>query len=100
MTRFGFGLGVVLGSVAFAALPVRAQPSTEHQHGVEEHSAEEHKRHSPAPVSRKDLEGDAYEPAAAGHDMEGMFGPYPMSRESSGTSWQPESAPHQGIHAA
>jgi hypothetical protein len=28
-----------------------------------------------------------------------MLGPYPGSRESSGTSWQPEASPHQGIHA-
>jgi len=38
-----------------------------------------------------------------GHAMhEGMrawYGPYGASRESSGTSWQPESSPHQGIHA-
>ena len=35
-------------------------------------------------------------PASAGqpvHAMTGLFGPYPMSRESSGTSWQPESTP-------
>ncbi len=34
------------------------------------------------------------EPAA----MHGFYGAYPMSRESSGTSWQPESAPAEGIH--
>jgi hypothetical protein len=33
-----------------------------------------------------------------GHSMKGMFGSYPMIRESSGTSWQPDSSPHQGIH--
>lgn len=35
------------------------------------------------------------------HDMamEGMFGPYPMTREASGTSWQPEAVPMPGIHA-
>jgi hypothetical protein len=39
----------------------------------------------------------------AGHDMHGMhaagalLGPYGMSRESSGTSWQPESAPHEAL---
>jgi hypothetical protein len=33
-----------------------------------------------------------------GHQMQGLFGPYPMSREASGTSWQPEAAPHEGIH--
>jgi hypothetical protein len=30
--------------------------------------------------------------------MPGMLGPYGMSREASGTAWQPESAPHTGIH--
>jgi hypothetical protein len=33
-----------------------------------------------------------------GHEMKGLFGPYPMTREASGTSWQPEAAPHEGIH--
>jgi uncharacterized cupredoxin-like copper-binding protein len=33
------------------------------------------------------------------HEMQGMYGGYPMSRESSGTSWQPDASPHQGIHA-
>ncbi len=30
--------------------------------------------------------------------MPGMYGKYPMTRESSGTSWQPESTPMEGIH--
>ena len=30
--------------------------------------------------------------------MTGMYGPYAMSREASGTSWQPEMARHEGIH--
>jgi hypothetical protein len=30
--------------------------------------------------------------------MEGMYGPYPMTREASGTSWQPEATPHTGYH--
>ncbi len=32
------------------------------------------------------------------HSMVGTLGTYPMSREASGTSWQPESTPHEGIH--
>jgi hypothetical protein len=35
------------------------------------------------------------------HHMPGMaafLGPYGMTREASGTSWQPESAPHEGLH--
>ena len=31
-------------------------------------------------------------------DMTGMFGPYPMTREASGTSWQPDGTPMEGIH--
>lgn len=33
------------------------------------------------------------------HEMRGMLGPYGMSREASGTAWQPDSAPHVGLHA-
>lgn len=29
----------------------------------------------------------------------GLFGAYPMSRDASGTSWQPDAAPHEGLHA-
>lgn len=32
------------------------------------------------------------------HDMTGTLGPYAMTRESSGTSWQPDSTPHEGLH--
>jgi hypothetical protein len=35
---------------------------------------------------------------AMGVEMRGMFGPYPMTREASGTSWQPEASPMQGVH--
>src|SRR5438105_4600912 len=93
MTRF-------VSLVLFAALAIR------HAYGAEteEHSAEEHAKHS-APASQKDLEGDMNMDEHAGHDMSamqpamsGMFGGYPASREASGTSWQPDSAPHLGIH--
>jgi hypothetical protein len=33
-----------------------------------------------------------------GMAMLGLDGPYPMTRESSGTSWQPDSTPMQGLH--
>jgi hypothetical protein len=32
------------------------------------------------------------------HGMHGLFGAYGMSREASGTSWQPEAAPHDALH--
>ena len=33
------------------------------------------------------------------HEMKGFLGPYGMAREGSGTSWQPDNSPHEGIHA-
>jgi hypothetical protein len=65
----------------------------------EEHSHEEHMKHSPGPLSPRDLGDEPEEHSALGHGMSGMLGPYGMSREASGTSWQPDAAPHQGIHA-
>lgn len=32
------------------------------------------------------------------HPMHGFYGLYPMQRETSGTSWQPDSAPLEGVH--
>ena len=32
-------------------------------------------------------------------DMRGFLGPYPIAREASGTSWQPDTTPHTGVHA-
>jgi hypothetical protein len=32
------------------------------------------------------------------HEMHALLGTYPMTREASGTSWQPDSAPHEGLH--
>lgn len=44
--------------------------------------------------------GGAHEHHPMEHAMEmrGSFGPYSMSRESSGTAWQPDAAPHPGVH--
>ena len=31
--------------------------------------------------------------------MQGALGPYPMTREASGTSWQPDATPMEGLHS-
>jgi hypothetical protein len=38
---------------------------------------------------------------AAAHAMPaaGVLGPYPMTREASGTAWQPDASRHDGVHA-
>ena len=38
-------------------------------------------------------------PGAYGMSMDGALGAYPMSREASGTSWQPDATAMEGIHA-
>ncbi|MEW5896018.1 MAG: hypothetical protein AB1650_09740 [Candidatus Omnitrophota bacterium] len=40
---------------------------------------------------------EAREKPQSGHGMTAMYGGYPASRESSGTSWQPQSAPMEGL---
>jgi len=50
------------------------------------------------------MDMSAMEHDQSGHSMDAthgdaMYGPYPMTREASGTSWQPDLAPHRGLHA-
>jgi hypothetical protein len=73
--------------------PVFAYQAEEH-----EHSAQEHGKHSPAAVSQEDLEGHTHSHESM-QGMTGMLGGYAASREASGTSWQPEAAPVEAIHA-
>jgi hypothetical protein len=47
---------------------------------------------APAPAQPEGHGGHA--PA----DMEAALGPYGISREASGTSWQPEASPHRAVH--
>lgn len=67
---------------AFAAAAMNAWAQHEHtQHGIEQQHAK------------------ASETEHQTSEMLGAFGRYPMSRESSGSAWQPDASPHQGIHA-
>ena len=59
-----------------------AANATSHQHGASSHG-------SMTDMSGMDM---------GAMPMSGMYGPYAMSREASGTSWQPEAARHEGLH--
>ena len=67
---------------AFFVLAGGALAQGEHQHHAppEQSSPAEHAEH-------------------AAQAMSAWYGPYAATRESSGTSWQPEATPHEGIHA-
>ena len=56
----------------------------------------EHLHSAPADEKADAHAGHGEHPAES---MRAWYGPYPASRESSGTSWQPDASPHQGIHA-
>jgi hypothetical protein len=106
-------------ALALAALPSAALAQHQHMPGMEmpapepkaqpqpeaappaSHEQMEHSQHQPAPIDTGPAEevhmyhsdimvGD-------NHMMMGALGPYPMTRESSGTAWQPDASIHAGL---
>jgi len=73
---------------------MEAMPGMEHgQHGMDAMPGTEHGPHGTEAMPG--MEHGGHELGAM--HMQGQFGPYTMSREASGTSWQPDSTPHQGV---
>jgi len=100
--------------LALAASPLapRASSAQDHSqmHLSEQLPAPPTKRrpdHATHPKSHEKMHGmDHGKPSGmdhdgshSGHEMKGFLGPYGMGREGSGTSWQPDISPHEGIHA-
>src|SRR2546421_6994202 len=95
---------------AFPASIVLAQVDhTAHQHGPTtapvDHSQMDHSKmdhsqmdHSQMDHSSGDHSGHAAMAGEHSMQMPGMLGSYSMSRESSGTAWQPQSTPMEGKH--
>ncbi|HKI06023.1 MAG TPA: hypothetical protein VKK31_28855 [Thermoanaerobaculia bacterium] len=83
----------ILGALALSFLlagPALAQHE-HHQPQEPEPKPEDHSMH--------DMQGKQEDHSMHDmHEMPGLLGPYGMSREASGTAWQPDSAPHMGIH--
>lgn len=50
------------------------------------------------PPSEGEAAPESGEIVVADMKMTAVLGPYPMSREASGTAWQPETTPHAGVH--
>ncbi|HSK38189.1 MAG TPA: hypothetical protein VK943_00330, partial [Arenibaculum sp.] len=49
-------------------------------------------------MGHDEMDHEAMGHGAKGHEMKGALGPYPMSREASGTAWQPDVSEHGGVH--
>ncbi|HYG65105.1 MAG TPA: hypothetical protein VEL74_21160 [Thermoanaerobaculia bacterium] len=81
------------------ALSVPAQAQHTHQHPPPQEPAPPAAEPPPAHEHGAQTTGhERMDHGAEGHEMPGMLGPYGISREASGTAWQPESAPHMGLH--
>ena len=80
-----------LMAAAILATPGLAMAQAEHQHDAPVTTHEPHEDAAPA-------EGEEAHGAHGGHDMSAALGDYLMTREASGTSWQPDSSAHEGIH--
>jgi hypothetical protein len=66
----------------------KKKPAQKHQHATR-------RKHVPATAGNSGHPGATH----GGMAMKGFLGPYPMSREGSGTSWLPDATPHEGVHA-
>jgi hypothetical protein len=74
----------------------KKSPATPHA-GHNKPAATTHVHHN----KPTDMEHGGTHDVHQGHhamEMQGFLGPYPMSREGSGTSWLPDSTPHEGVH--
>jgi hypothetical protein len=78
-----------LTGLVWIAAPLSAQQMDHAQ----DHHAHGH-QHPPATGHAAAGQEAAGHQHAQGPAMRGQFGPYGMTREASGTSWQPDSAPH------
>ena len=95
-----------------AAAPATAQPMDHSGHDMPPAEAKPDTAAHPEPMdhsghvmSGRNSAAAAGQPmdhtgmAGMGHEMRGALGPYSMTREASGTAWQPDSSIHSGLEA-
>ncbi|HET7224601.1 MAG TPA: hypothetical protein VFK69_02715 [Candidatus Eisenbacteria bacterium] len=92
------------GVIAALSFPTAAHAQMHHHHPA---AADSTARHGAMPAAHAHA-APTHHAAHGGMDMAGMdmgampmtgmLGPYAMTREASGTSWQPEAARHEGVH--
>jgi hypothetical protein len=91
--RIAFGALAALGLCGLAQAQVKEDTGG---HAGHVHTPETPGPKSvPAPMEHRHTTEST--PAPMEQAMEGMYGPYPMAREASGTAWQPDSTPHGGL---
>lgn len=64
----------------------------------DEHSSMSHEMERTKMSSMSGMKDMESEHEQMNHEMRGFYGPYSMTREASGTAWQPEASPMEGLH--
>ncbi len=80
---------VVLFILAGGSVSAQEAPSQPTDHGKMGHD-----------MTDMDMKGMDMSDMDMSQPMAGALGPYSMSREASGTSWQPDASPHDGLHSS
>ena len=88
---------IFLGALALV-LRMAAPASAQQHEGHEGHDMQGHDMKGMEGHEGHDMKGNMEGMDHSMHAMRGMLGSYSMSREASGTAWQPESTPHMGVH--
>lgn len=71
-----------------ASKPDTSMPGMDHEHMDMDHMDMDHMDHGAMSADH----------AEHSRGMTGVLGAYPMTRDASGTSWQPDSSTHDGLH--
>jgi hypothetical protein len=93
---------LLIAASALALAPLAAPAVAQHQHtpGMQMPTPEEKDHGEPTPQPAPTPQMTMPMGELAGHDMAmtGALGSYPMTRESSGTAWQPDASEHEALH--
>jgi hypothetical protein len=92
------GLGIALATAWMAAGPARAQ-THDHMHMPGHTTSTPDSTQRTSKPSHEHAQHEAMTGHAHHQAMTGLYGPYSMTREASGTSWQADRSRHQGVHA-
>ncbi len=101
--------GLTLVTAASLAVSAPAFAQHQHEHGqaaqtepappAHEQPAQPHQGHTEQDQHAGMQHGAQDDHAAMMASMTGLLGAYPMGRDASGTSWQPDISSHGGVHA-
>ncbi|MDE2578911.1 MAG: hypothetical protein KGL46_08915 [Hyphomicrobiales bacterium] len=74
------------------------KPMSHARHHGGAHTMHPHQHHAHQTAAAPALAHMGHQHGAGGAPMQSPYGPYPSTRDASGTSWQPQSTPHEGAH--